>query len=241
MDNLDVVDTAVPRYRGIKGVLLGRMGVGKTEFARRLHDKHSTSTTVGVDMVTTFADFTLHGKHRSELITLWDTAGQERYQAIIKAYMRGVQIYFLVCDLSDNASQICLVRLAKDCESACEQVPGGIMEFSQSCFHIIANKSDLRTADELLADKQRIEGIAKAIEQTFPKKHVYYDICSALRSKPGEILDIIQKVAQQYAEENVDDFLHRTEARPFRTSNSPPTYKQPKQADCCTANSGKHN
>jgi GTPase SAR1 family protein len=241
---LNVSNGPLLQYVGLKAVLLGNAGVGKTEVAQRLHDQHATTSTIGVDIVVVKLDFVVDQKHYNEKVILWDTAGQERFGCIIGPYTRNVHFYLLVCDLSDVESVKALVQIALKCQQSCCSVPTGCLQvqFDQACIHLIGNKADKRTADELVTDKARLEAVAEEITRMFPGKRIYYDICSAMYTDKKAMERILARVAQQYAEENIDDFLRLTKSAssssPTAITNSPNGYlsNNNRGASCCTGN-----
>lgn len=82
---------------GIKVVIAGESGVGKTSVLRRYcegkYDQNSTAT-VGS------AFFTKHVQTQNSMLTLnlWDTAGQERFQSLLPMYLRGAQVCIITTD-----------------------------------------------------------------------------------------------------------------------------------------------
>jgi small GTP-binding protein len=85
----------------VKAILCGDTQVGKTTILQALQGVHEpTSPTMGAG----FAQFSLNYDDEEVPIRLWDTAGQEAYRSLIKVYFRGVQIAYLVFDVTSRDS-----------------------------------------------------------------------------------------------------------------------------------------
>jgi small GTP-binding protein len=87
----------------VKCVLIGDYGVGKSSIASRYinntyNDKNTP--TLGVDFYTKV----IHLKEKAFKFHIWDTAGQERFLAIIKNYLRDLNVCFIVFDLTNKKS-----------------------------------------------------------------------------------------------------------------------------------------
>ena len=87
----------------VKCVLIGDYGVGKSSIASRYinntyNDKNTP--TLGVDFYTKI----IHFKEKAFKFHIWDTAGQERFLAIIKNYLRDLNVCFIVFDLTNRKS-----------------------------------------------------------------------------------------------------------------------------------------
>ena len=83
----------------VKIALVGDYGVGKTcivsRFARDYFPMTDMST-LGVDFDSKLIDF----KENNYKLQIWDTAGQEKFQAIVKSYIRDINVCILVFDVN---------------------------------------------------------------------------------------------------------------------------------------------
>lgn len=148
-----------------KCVVVGDMGVGKSEFAQMNSERQTAPTrgspqrrlphsdsTIGIDLVVASRS---HGS-RSCRYQIWDTAGQERFRACTFAYFRGAQCAILLYDLTSADS----FRALSDwhAELAARAAP--------TCrYFVVGTKSDRLasyergvTPDEVAAFAERIGG-----------------------------------------------------------------------------------
>ena len=89
--------------KGIKIILLGETGVGKTNLMRVfMGEKFEINT------LATLTCYSFYGKfeYNKEFYkySLWDTAGQERYRALNKMFVRDAKIIILVYSIIDRNS-----------------------------------------------------------------------------------------------------------------------------------------
>jgi small GTP-binding protein len=107
--------------RVVKGVLIGDFGVGKSSLMQhrsRGHGRgrgngqqetrhnppspfHPISPTIGVDFHT--RTHVVAGGTTVKL-NVWDTAGQERFRSVVRVYLRGADVYFLVFSVTSRPS-----------------------------------------------------------------------------------------------------------------------------------------
>ena len=92
----------------IKCVTLGDSGVGKTSFVKRLlgydfiNNQESTLGATFIENSVIIDD----DEDKTIKVQFWDTAGQERYRSLAPMYIRGANIAFVVCDITDRQSYI---------------------------------------------------------------------------------------------------------------------------------------
>ena len=89
--------------RGIKVILLGEAGVGKTNLIRAaLGGKFNpnSSTTITNE----FYDSVVSFNNKNYAYFIWDTAGQEAYRAINKIFIKDSKIIFLVFSIDSKKS-----------------------------------------------------------------------------------------------------------------------------------------
>jgi small GTP-binding protein len=88
---------------GIRLVLVGDTGVGKTSLIRRfLSHKFAETETSTVGAVYYTQDVMVAGEPVK--LQIWDTAGQEQYRALGPIYYRNARAAIAVCDLSNPES-----------------------------------------------------------------------------------------------------------------------------------------
>ena len=89
----------------VKCTLLGRHGVGKSTMASAFADgvvHKKLQTTISIDFKTKVVD--LEKYDQKIRIQIWDTAGQEKFRSIVRSYLRGIFIAFIVFDITDQTS-----------------------------------------------------------------------------------------------------------------------------------------
>ena len=81
--------------RGIKVILLGESGVGKTNLIRvamgKNFDPNENST-----LASSFFEEQISINNKNYLYCLWDTAGQEAYRSLNKIFIKGAKIVIIV-------------------------------------------------------------------------------------------------------------------------------------------------
>lgn len=90
---------------GIKVVVLGDSGVGKTAIInRKIFQKYSSNleTTVGANYNSVDIPFEKYGIELK--MDVWDTAGSEQFRAINKLFYQGASCAILVYDITDQQS-----------------------------------------------------------------------------------------------------------------------------------------
>ena len=87
----------------IKVILLGEMGVGKTNLINAYCDRrfvpHNCPTTSPE-----FSQKKIKIDNKNYIIDIWDTAGQEKYHSMTKIFIKGAQIIIFVYDITDESS-----------------------------------------------------------------------------------------------------------------------------------------
>ncbi len=88
-----------------KLVVVGDISVGKTTIVNCLLGqkfKDDYEPSVGVDFFTKNLKF----KGKNIKLQIWDSAGQEKYRSLIKNYIRGSSIIFIVYDITSTFTLI---------------------------------------------------------------------------------------------------------------------------------------
>lgn len=104
----DVMDDNSPPAYGMKIVLLGRAGVGKTSWLRQLCTGRFNAADATVTMGVDFFSRQCWVSGQKFAVSLWDTAGLERVTpsalAMMPSYLRGANGVVVMLDITDRAS-----------------------------------------------------------------------------------------------------------------------------------------
>ena len=144
--------------KGIKLVLIGDSGVGKTCIISRF-TKNSFDVNPGSTIGASYASKTIEipGTDESLDLDIWDTAGQERYKALTKIFFQGAKMAVLVYDITRKKSfesiQNEWLRVLKD---------NGDPDIVTA---VAGNKSDLYEQEEV--SEQEARDFAKSIGAIF--------------------------------------------------------------------------
>jgi small GTP-binding protein len=96
-----VFDNTVVNMVKQKLVVVGDIAVGKTTIINSLLGqkfKDNYEPSVGVDFFTKNIKF----KGKNIKLQIWDSAGQEKYRSLIKNYIRGSSIIFIIYDIASK-------------------------------------------------------------------------------------------------------------------------------------------
>lgn len=89
--------------QGVKCVLLGKCGVGKSSIVLRFIGNQFydvTDTTLGA----AYNQRIIGDGHNKFRLEIWDTAGQERFDSLVPIYYRDAYIVIIVYDVTDYTS-----------------------------------------------------------------------------------------------------------------------------------------
>ena len=87
----------------IKVILLGEMGVGKTNLINAYCDRQFVTHTCPTNSPE-FSQKKIKIDNKKYFIDIWDTAGQERYHSMTKIFIKGAQVIIFVYDITDQDS-----------------------------------------------------------------------------------------------------------------------------------------
>ena len=176
--------------KGIKIILLGESGVGKTNLINvacgRSFDPDANST-----VVSSFSESFFEHENKKIIFNLWDTAGQERYRSLNKIFIKG--------------SKIVMIVFAIDNQTSFEQVDYWIkytkkvLSGEKYILALIANKSDL-FEEQVISD----EDIGKKAKEYNIKYIITSACCDAdgFKSFINElILDYVNIVGPEAAKD----------------------------------------
>ena len=165
-------------YKEIKAILLGDVGVGKTNLINvsvgMAFDKNEKST-ISNSFVT---KKTTINKQKYN-IDLWDTAGQEKYYQITKIFFKGSNVIIFVYDVTSKSS---FAGLSKWMDMAKETTDG------QYVCGIVGNKNDLYL--DAKVDEKEARDLAES-------KGYKFKLVSAFKDPKG-IQDFIDDLAKDY-------------------------------------------
>ena len=176
--------------KGIKIILLGESGVGKTNLINvacgRNFDPDTNSS-----VVSSFSESFFEHENKKYIFNLWDTAGQERYRSLNKIFIKG--------------SKIIMIVFAIDNQISFEQVDYWIkytikvLSGEKYILALVANKSDL-FEEQVISD----EDIGKKAKEYSIKYIITSACCDAagFKSFINElILDYIKIVGPEAEKE----------------------------------------
>lgn len=135
--------------KGVKLLLIGDSGVGKTAIMLQYADNTFSETfitTVGIDYKYKYMKMKDEetGKMENIRLEIWDTAGQERFKAITRSYLRGAEGILLVYDITDQTSfedvKSWMSQIKQFADSVCDKV-------------LVGNKCDLDGDREVTYEK----------------------------------------------------------------------------------------
>ena len=175
--------------RGIKVVLLGESGVGKTNLIRvsmgKPFDKNENST-----ISSSYYENDIVVKDKKYLYCLWDTAGQEVYRSLNKIFIKESKIIIIVFAINSKESfeQIDFwLNYTKD-----------ILGSDNYIFGLVGNKSDLYE-EQSVSDQE--------IKQKADELQIKYKITSAATDSIGfkEFLDeLLAEYINKYSPQEID-------------------------------------
>jgi small GTP-binding protein len=153
--------------KGIKIILLGESGVGKTNLINVSAGKKFETDTES-SLTSSFIESVYEYKDKKYLYSLWDTAGQERFRSLNKIFAKGAKIVMIVFAIDNKPSfdQIKFwIDFAKD-----------ILIEGKYIMALVANKSDL-FEEQAIPDEEIIK--------TAKEYNIKYVITSACTNAEG--------------------------------------------------------
>lgn len=153
--------------KGIKIVLVGEAGVGKTNLIRVAMGQEFVQN-MNSTLTSSFYEDQLEYNDKKYLFCLWDTAGQEQFRSLNKIFMKGAKIIMIVFAIDNKNSFNEVDFWIKYVKETLGEGP--------YILALIANKSDLYEEQEITDE----EIIKKANEN-----NIKYKITSAYSDAAG--------------------------------------------------------
>lgn len=162
--------------KGIKVVILGQSGVGKTCIVNSAV-LNSFSDVFAPTVGASFSIKNVTVNNEEVILHLWDTAGHERFESMTPLYFHGAQIALLVFSITDIDS---FEKVSFWNEKLKEHDNGSIKLF------VVANKSDLQ--------EERVIPLQSAIEKSESFGAQYHEVSAKTRSGIDELFEAIALV-----------------------------------------------
>jgi GTPase SAR1 family protein len=223
------------KEKTLKGVVFGNGGVGKTTFCRKcsLQDTNGIISTIGVDFVRVELGICFNSIAENVTMIIWDTAGQERFRTITTTYARGTHIFFFICDLTQPETIIALSRWADDAFNSNQVSSVSRSTHIRSLYHIIGNKMDSRTPEELVGDRKMLDTIANELSIKF-KKSIRFSMCSAKTNSADILRKIVKGLIVEYFIDNPNELDWYTKKATYLNDNGGVNFNQkPLSKPCC--------
>ena len=135
---------------GIKVILVGASGTGKTNIIKALVDKPFEESSEST-LTSTFVSKRVNVNNKDYQLEIWDTAGQEMYKSLTKIFLVNSKIVIFVYDITQKSS---FEELDFWINTAKENLD------NTAIYAIFANKKDLYLNEEVTEE----EGTKKAEE-----------------------------------------------------------------------------
>ena len=168
---------------GIKIILVGETGVGKTQILYRyargeFHEKFAS--TIGSDFETCIVEL----DNKIFKLTILDTAGQEKFRSITRGYFTNVPCAVIVYDITDEDSFQAVKKWIYDCQS-----------YGPKSIHLVlvANKIDLKDERKVSEEK------GKQLADDFKMDYI------ETSAKTGENIENIFKGICEFINKNIDE------------------------------------
>ena len=212
--------------RGIKVILLGEAGVGKTNLIRVVLGKEF-EIDIGSSVTSSFFDSKVFVNNKEFTYCLWDTAGQELYRSINKIFIKDSKIILIVFAINSRHS-------FEEIDFWYNYV-NEILGEGDHIIALVANKSDLYEQQEISDDEinKKAESMKLKLKMTSAAKDGV-----GFRDFLEELLkEYIQKLnPQQEAEKKPETFkieLDPKDNENNNNNNNGGTQKNGKQKKKC--------
>ena len=160
-----------------KGILVGEVGVGKTNLINVSIGKQfesTTKTTISSNFVKKYFEI----DNEKYIINLWDTAGQEKLKSMTKLFFKGSDIVIYVYDITSENSFESLKQWVKETENLLE---------NQHICGIVGNKKDLYLEEKV--DEKKAKEFADS-------KGMKFKLVSA-KDDPRSFIDFLEELLKE--------------------------------------------
>ena len=195
--------------RGIKVILLGEAGVGKTNLIRVALGKEFEEDTA-TSLTSSFYDGTIFVDNKNYSYCLWDTAGQELYRSINKIFIKDSKIILIVFAINSRHS-------FEEIDFWYNYV-NEILGEGDHIIALVANKSDLYEQQEISDDEinKKAESMKLKLKMTSAAKDAV-----GFRDFLQELLkEYIQKLNPEQVEKKQETFKIELDAKENENSNN---------------------
>ena len=151
--------------KGIKTILVGEAGVGKTNLINVSLGKEFVQN-LNSSLTSSYYENELQYNKKNYLYTLWDTAGQERFRSLNKIFIKGAKVVLIVfaIDNKNSFKEVNFwIKSIKD-----------ILGEGQYIMGLVGNKSDLY--EEQVITDEEMENKAKENKMKFKLTSAFSDI-----------------------------------------------------------------
>jgi len=175
------------RLYKIKMILIGDQDVGKSSLAASYVKQKtivSQESTVGMGFLARKMYNMGSNKDKDVSLQIWDSAGQERFRSIVSSYFQGVNIAFLVFDITRRSS---FASIKSWYDDVIENSRGD----NDILFVLVGNKIDLSDAAQIAPSECR--DLARQLQCEYVELSCFQDI------------DVITSVFERSVNHYIDD------------------------------------
>ena len=198
--------------KGIKIILLGESGVGKTNLINSLFDKNFDENSPTTHNCYCF-DGECNINNKVYMYNIWDTAGQEQYRALNKLFVKDSKIVICVYSIDNKES-------FKEMNFWIDYVKE-ILDKGKYIFALVGNKSDLYENQEVPDE----EG-----EKLANENGMKFEITSALTDAAG-FKKFINDLIKDYIDLDKEDEIDEIKNTSFKVNKI--KIKPEKKKQCC--------
>ena len=173
--------------KGIKVILLGESGVGKTNLIRVAVDKGFNEIEES-SLTTSFTRKSININNKEYSLCLWDTIGQENLRMMNRLFYKNAKIVIFVYDITNKQS-------FDDLKYWIEEVNNQISE-AHFIRAIIGNKMDLCENEEVNEDD--LDNFANSLNAKYLK-------ISAKNNENKKLIDFLTNLIIDYLDIGVDE------------------------------------
>ena len=195
--------------RGIKVILLGEAGVGKTNLIRVALGKEFEEDTAS-SVTSSFSDAKVFVNNKEYTYCLWDTAGQELYRSINKIFIKDSKIILIVFDITNK-------NTFEEIDFWYNYV-NEILGEGDHIIALVANKTDLYEQQEISDEEinKKAESMKLKLKMTSAAKDAV-----GFRDFLQELLkEYIQKLNPEQVEKKQETFKIELDAKENENSNN---------------------